>query len=252
MEDVPPPSPGWVAKLSGHKFDLADWHSALKAPFDPTCERISHNESVIWLLRSRSFDNLQTPDEVRLRALALIARLNGALQVECRGEPLIFDGVGRIDEAGQIQLFQFAEGHIRGRSRVSAVGQALNPSGNAVPPPPPEPSQAQRWLEAAEGDAEVADMLTFAGRSDNWFDIYKALELARRLAGDGSAPGNNKEPLKALLGTSTYKKFDHVLQTANTIRHARYGNPPKVPATLNDSKAILSHVVKAVIDARNS
>jgi hypothetical protein len=250
MEDVSPPSPGWIGKLSGHEFDLADWQLVLKAPFDPTCERISHTESVIWVLRSRSFDNLQTPDEVRLRALALIERLNGALQVECRGEPLVFDGVGRIDEAGQIQLFQFAEAHIRGRSRLSAVGQVLNPNGNIVPPPSPDPSQAQRWLEAAESDDEIADMLTFAGRSDNWFDIYKALELAKRLAGDENGPGNNKYAMKALLGTEAYKKFDHVWQTANTTRHARYANEPGVLATLNEAKAILSHVVKAVLDTR--
>ncbi len=167
MENFSPPSPGWVAKLSGHNIDLADWQLALKAPLDPTCECLSYNESVIWVLRSHSFDNLQTPDEVSLPALDLIERLNGALLVECQGAPLIFAGVGRVDETGQIRFLQFAEGHAQGRSRVSPVGQALNPSGNIIPPPPPEPSQAQRWLKAAESDENIARALKHFGQPTN-------------------------------------------------------------------------------------
>jgi hypothetical protein len=115
------------------------------------------------------------------------------------------------------------------------------------PLPPPQPSSSQRWVKAAEGNDDVADMLVFAGRWDSWFDVYKALELAKRLAGVQKTRGGNKDALKKLIGTPAYNRFDHVWQTANTFRHARYTNAPAVPATPAEAREVLATVIRAVL-----
>jgi hypothetical protein len=68
---------------------------------------------------------------------------------------------------------------------MRAIVVAVGPDGNPLPPPTPQPSETQRWLSIAAEDALLADALTFFGRSDDWFDIYKALECLIRKFGGG-------------------------------------------------------------------
>ena len=96
-------------------------------------------------------------------------------------------GVARIDTSGNFHFTVFAEGHARARSMMTATAEVRDVHGNLIPPPPPAASQAQRWVQVAEQNNDVADMLIFAGRANNWFDIYKALELAHRLRVGGPA-----------------------------------------------------------------
>ncbi len=69
--------------LIGQDIDLSFWERSLKRPFDPWCERIPQGGSLVLALRSRSFDQAQSADEVRGHAILLIERLNGALEL-CR------------------------------------------------------------------------------------------------------------------------------------------------------------------------
>jgi hypothetical protein len=54
------PRPGWIARITGHQFDLMDWERSLKAPFDPVCERMQHSGDTIWVVRSATLDRLET------------------------------------------------------------------------------------------------------------------------------------------------------------------------------------------------
>ena len=102
-------------------------------------------------------------------------------------EPLTLDSVGQIDDEGRIRLTFFAELHERLRATVTATAEVRDAQGNLVPPPQPEPSAAQTWTKKAEGNETVADMRVFAGRADNWFDIFKTIEAAETwLAARGS------------------------------------------------------------------
>ncbi|MGH7115561.1 MAG: hypothetical protein ACREE9_13820, partial [Stellaceae bacterium] len=184
-------SAGWVVQLSGHDFDFSYWERSLRPPFDPWCDRIPQNGR--FVLRSRCFDDLQSADEVKKSAIPLIQRLNGALSVAVGAEPLNFDGVGRVDDQGELHLTFFAELNERLRLMATATAEVRDAEGNLIPPAPPQPSNAQRWIGAAEKNDQIADMLVFAGRADNWFDIYKALELAETLAG-------GRQKLLVLLG----------------------------------------------------
>jgi hypothetical protein len=174
MEDrSAPPAPGWIIQLTGHEFDFVYWERSLRPPFDPWCERILRNGSFVWVLRSRSFDHLQSAVEVRERAILLIQRLNGALGVEVGAEPLTLNAVGQIDDQGGFHFAVFAEASLRARTMLSA--EARDAKGNLIPAPPPEASATQRWIKAAAQNNDIADMLVFAGRADNWFDTYLIL-----------------------------------------------------------------------------
>ncbi len=245
-DDNSPHTPGWIVRIDGHEFDLAYWGQALKPPFDPTCERITYNDRAIWVLRSEAFSHLQTADEVRTQALDLIDRLNGALRVHSQAEPLTFQGVGRIDTHGQIQFTFFTELHDRIRSMATMKAEVRDAGGNLIPrqslPSPPELSKPQRWIKAVAGNDDIADMLIFAGRADNWFDIYKTLELAQQIA--GGRPGRK---LNALLSEAA-DEFERMWRTANTHRHARDNHPPPVLTTLSEAMSLLPFVVRTVLD----
>ncbi len=234
------PHPSWIAQLQGDSFDLAYWERSLKPPGDPVLERIPHGDGTVWGLRSSTFDHLQSAEEVRAQAIVLIALLNGALRVKCGAEPLILQSVARIDDGGNFHFNVFAEGHARGRSMVIGIAEVRDADGNLVPPPAPEPSQAQKWVQAVKHNNDVADMLIFTGRADNWFDLYKALELAESLA--GRRPGRK---LNALPGEAS-DEFKRMKRTANMHRHAR-SEGPRTPMTLAEATALLPFVIRTLL-----
>ena len=240
---VPRLSPGWVVQVTGHEFDFSCWERSLKAPFDPWCERIPRDGGFVWALRSSRFDHLQSADEVRESAIPLIQRLNGALGVEGEAECLEFCGVGRIDDQGGFHVTVFAEAHSRMRIIAIAHAEVRDAEGNLIPPPPPEESSTQRWIKAAEGNDDIADMLVFAGRADDsWFDRYKTIELAEKLVG-----GEHK--LRMLLGNIS-DEYKRMRTTANYYRHARH-HRPEILTTLADARSLLSLIVRTVLDAAN-
>jgi hypothetical protein len=245
MEDgTSPPAPGWLAQLAGNTLDLGYWEQSLKPPFDPSCERILQGDNSIFVLRSHTFADAQNANEVRERALSLTDRLNGALAVVEGAEPLSLQAVGRIDEKGAFHLTIFLEAariRLRGGRVLISTGEVRDAAGNLVPPPPPQPSEAQRWAEAAEQNYDIADMLVFAGRADNWFDIYKAIELAERLSG-------GRHELAKLPGDSR-AKCENMRETANFHRHART-HRPKILTDLSDAKGLLSFIVRTVLARR--
>jgi hypothetical protein len=56
----------WGAIIVGEAFDLEDWADTLKPPFDPWVEIQGANT----VLRSTSFDELTSGEQVHTRALA--------------------------------------------------------------------------------------------------------------------------------------------------------------------------------------
>jgi hypothetical protein len=233
--------PGWIAEVQGHCFDLAYWEQSLRRPFDPICERIPYGDSTVWALRSKTFDQLQTAEEVRDRATVLIDLLNGALSAQCGAEPLTLQRVARIDASGNLHFTHFAELHESMRLMETLTAEVRDMHGNLIAPPSPAASQAQRWVQAAERSNDVADMLIFAGRANNWFDIYKALELAQSLAG-----GRSGRKLNVLLGRAN-DEFERMQRTANMHRHARSKDPPPNPMALADAMSLLPFVIRTLL-----
>lgn len=238
MTDAEPLSPGWAAILTGHDFDLDYWLHSLMPSFDPWVERGSDGSGIVHVLRSASLNALTEAREVKERSVALIEQLNGAQAVLGGAKPLKFGGVLRVERDGKVHRTVFAEAlNLLGRMSLTAKATVIGANGKPVPPP--APSAAQRWIAAAETNDDIADMLAFSGRTESWYDIYKAYELAQRLAG-------GRHRLPKLLGSSA-SDCENVRLTANYYRHARAHRPDPL-TTIEEAQPLIAFVIRSVLD----
>ncbi len=101
----------------------------------------------------------------------------------------------------------------------------------------PRESRLQSWLGDASANDAKSDLLIYLNRATNWFDIYKGLDLIRRLAGDEQA-------LKGQLGPD-WNDFKNVWRTANTHRHAPGAQRARSePAELGAARKLLLSVAQ--------
>jgi hypothetical protein len=229
--------PGWYAQLLGDAGDLDDWRRTLNDPFDPVAEELP-DEAIG--LRSSEFEGIESADEVRSQALILISRLNGAMRLMHGTQPVRLGGIIKIDEQGRRHITVFAEaiGIALGRVRVFAAAVVLGPNGEPLPAAPPQPSDPQRWNELADKNDAVAELLAHFGRADNWYDIYKAVEVAEELAGGEAS-------LRRLMGDSG-KAFKNMRTSANHHRHARAHRPQRL-VSIAEAKSLLSQAVRVAL-----
>ena len=125
---------------------------------------------------------------------------------------------------------------------MRATAIVTRPDGLPDPLLPPQASEAQRWNAKATTDDDVADLLEQHGKADDWYEMYKAVELAERIAG-----GEHK--LRQLLGGSAAdcKNFK---QTANFYRHARAPRPNTL-TSLGEAKSLLNFMVREALASRS-
>jgi hypothetical protein len=246
VESIPPPSPGWIARLYGHRVDLAYWEQRLKE-FAPKCERIPHDGESVWALRSDHFNQLQTARDVRKCAITLIEWLNGALALEGNAEPLRLESVGRIDSNGQISFTNFAEVN----SQLRGMSAAVNVAVGDVPPPPPEPSEAQKWVKAAEGNADIAKALKHLGQPTNWYDIWTAYEIIEDDIWDSTAESarpTGKQPKRVLLKSKNWVSSDDLRRFAASCNYHRHGAKEQPTnyekATPQEARQILAQIFR--------
>lgn len=209
---------GWGAVLSGEAFDLEDWQETLKQPFDPW---VMETEDGL-ILRSSLLDPATTPSEAYERANALMEQVNGVLGVSHRTRVIRLEGIAEILSNSRPRRYSFANfnevAEVRDRLRATLVVHGQD--GMPTSPPPPEPSNPQRWLSIAAEDDLLADALTYFARGRDWFDMYKALEcLFLRFGGE-------TEFLKQ--GWAEAGEIARLKRTANFERHARrqFAPPP--------------------------
>lgn len=233
------PKPGWYARIEGDDADLDDWRHSLNEPFDPVAEKLPNGETV---LRSTDFEGLADASEVRERALVLIGRLNGALNLWNGTRPVRFAGVYRIDSEGKQHAWIFAEMAALefGRCVMRATAVVFGPDGKPLPPPAPTPSQPQNWNGLAESNDDISDLLDHFGRADNWYDIYKTIEIAEDLVG-------SEHKLWKLLADDA-QAAKNLKTCANFYRHAKTHRPRHL-LTLVEGKPILAHLVRTLLAA---
>lgn len=210
-------TPGWAIELIGEKFDIDDLRNYLVSPFDPWVEDYSTDTGPTPLLRSSGWTAFNKAGEVFRDAGRMIDRINGALLlIHPDAKPVKLGQPIRFGDDGKRQHILFAEtGHFRltgGRVRMTIGERSVVSVSNAQ-------SRLQKWLKEAELDDTRAELFVHLNRADNWFDLFKSAELARKLAG-----GKNK--LYHVLGCDK-KEWERIWQTANCYRHAP--DPAKYP-----------------------
>ena len=225
----------WGAIVKGDKFDLEDWADTLKPPFDPWIEIVGART----VLRSSSLDELTSGELVQDRAIAYIDRLNGAFAISHKAKPLSFEGIAEFTADGQHRFFTFAVCVMEVRSKARAVGQAIGPDGQPIISPP-QASEVQCWSQYADRDELLDDALIFYGKSDNWFNIYNALECLSNRVG-GETPFLD-------LGWELKTEIKRLKQTANWGRHAK-GKfaPPANPMPMKDARELLGRLIRRAL-----
>tara|TARA_R110002049_G_scaffold306155_2_gene504137 strand:- start:3632 stop:4345 length:714 start_codon:yes stop_codon:yes gene_type:complete len=227
----------WAVEILGEAVDLDQITRALNPGFDPWIERKSPHAD--YAIRSSEFNTLQTALEVRDRAAILINILNGAVALTSGVEHVRGGKVLQVSDEGEVNVEVFGEVHGRLRGTIlTASATVTTPDGTAKPPRPPSPTEAQRYIQSAIRNDDVADLLTFVGRADNWFDLYKAIEMAEKLAG-------GEQKLQALLKGGA-ADFKNARTTANWHRHAR-AHKPRRPATFDEACSLVRHAVLAAL-----
>lgn len=232
----------WAVEIEGHEFDLAHLEATLRPEFTPTVQRLAASQNALVLL-SPSFDEQPDAASVRVEARRLVALLNGTVAIEQRGAPLKAGRVFSI-EGGLLRVHAFLEAEpIVSRSFFyPATLSAIDAHGNPVPPPPPSPSFAQRVVELASKDQEVAYLLHATGRADNWFDLYNALDVLPHVAG-------SKADWSLLLG-SDERAYRDVRQEANGHRHKPPQRWPTPRPSLPQARDLLGRLSRRVLEHR--
>jgi hypothetical protein len=141
---------------------LEGWANNLKEPFDqyPWVEK--HGDETV--LRSASFDNLASAQEVSDLAVPMIERLNCMLALSKQLKPAQLGAVIQFKSDGTQHRHLIIEaanltvsGCVIGSPAIGVIG----PDGKPLPPPPPQPSEAQRWLAVAENEKFLDDALKY-------------------------------------------------------------------------------------------
>lgn len=224
-------SPGWAVQISGHDHDLAALKILLAPPGEPWVEDDSTSKDSI-LLRSSAWAGLQDASQVHAAAALLVEHINGALPMTTMnpdkiqlGAVYCYKPTGGRDVAVFVQAISMVVASARITVQVNGVMQPI------------VQGDIRKVLQAAGSDPVKADLLTYLTRADNWFDIYKAAELVRHLAG-------SEAKLKAdLQQTNEWTSWKLVWRTANFHRHTSISFPiPKVFANLGAAREIVTRI----------
>jgi hypothetical protein len=220
-------------ELVGDPADIAYARHALDPRFDPHVENIDERPALI----SKVFDRLTVASDVRDAAQTIVAVVNGSVRLTMGGEPLRCGTVYRVWEDGRRSVTTFPS---TGTIRLSGFPPTVtvhDKDGNLVSPPP-APTSAQQWIAAALDDDDIADLLTFFGRADNWFDLYKTIEMVQKIEGGEHAL------------MATFPGLKPIKTTANSFRHAR-AHAPESPVSFKDAYEVVGGVVRAVLGKRS-
>jgi len=172
----------WAIALGGDELDLEDARKLFGGPAGPIRVGVIEtvNQRRVDALFARALDELPDASAVREPADRLVSILNGALFVFDPGRvPVQVRGVHewQVDGWNAGTIFARMKGSL-GRVRVTSAGVVTG--GAPRPPPAPVVPKQVRWLELAETDTPVHDVLMFLRDAEpDWFNLYKAWEYLR-------------------------------------------------------------------------
>jgi hypothetical protein len=214
-------------------FDLQDWKNTLLPPHSPWVEEWTLNEAPRFVLRSSGFDTFEDSTEVWNAAKLLTTRLNGAFATHSNAQAVVVDGIAERRSDGSIgQHVIIAVGAAQGRARAGMISSSIQTGPTAV----------QRWLELADQNDLVGDLLVHQSGEPNWYALYKAYEVIRELC------GGQRELEKRDWCPSHLSTFTH---TANLYRHSTahssHQRPPNPPMSLHEAASMIRTMVNKVL-----
>lgn len=226
----------WGAILAGEETDIEDWIELLKQPFDPWVEKSGKD----LIFRSDKFNNIHDPNEARAAVAQEIALLNGAITLYCKSSPVVMQNLIEFDENGQYRRHAFGQlNAILARTKLKAVAFVVGPDVKVPQGVQPSPSTVQLLSENRSANIDIVDAITYFGRADNWFDLYKCIECIK-----STGLLNNVIIDDNICSKTT---FDNTNRTANYHRHAR-ADPPKKPVPFLEARETIRRVLERVVE----
>lgn len=229
-------APRFAAGLQGSDLSLRRWRRDLAEPFFAWARLETMPWGEATVLYSPGISDSVDEPAARAAAERLVEQLNGVMQTTRDAFPVTLDGVIRFAPDGSATIARHARAELVMEPMLIEMTLSSASSG---PPPAPHPSPVQRIIAAAEQDERLEELLVFAGRADNWFDVYKAIEMAESIVGGERA-------LRAAMGDEG-DELKRMRTTANHHRHAPSRYPaPMPPFELRTCKALIGRVVEKV------
>jgi hypothetical protein len=234
------PNPRGILLL-GSAEDLEDWTWAFRPPAEPQLVWVERDGARHAVLKTTAFGDLDNDQEVYDRAVPFVERLNSSMALSGQKTKVEVGGVAEFRSGEDVRFNHFLSVNEVVTLRVR-VGRptitVTDTEGNVVPPDPPSRSEVQVWSALADTDDIVAEMLIHFGRADNWYDLYKTWELAKKRVGGEhtKAWGEITEGLRA----------KDMSRTANFFRHATTPRP-EVMLEFEGARAVLRHIVHNVM-----
>jgi hypothetical protein len=219
------PKRRWAVVLEGTEGDLKDWAHLLPLGFDPWVE-VNEGRTI---LHSADFDSLDSMMAVEAHAVWLIRMLSGAIAIV--EEPTSVRPGSVLEYTPDGGAVAHSRGIAHGRARARAYSSAVVIRDGIVVPTEPQRTEPQRWAAIAANDEHLADALIFFGGSQDWFDMYKAIESLERSAGSVHA-------LRAK-GWAPEEEVRTLKESVNWHRHYR-GNDPQPTGHYDRDQAIAS------------
>ena len=228
------PTHRWGVLIRGHDIDIRSWQSSLVAPFVPYVSDTDFGPT-LW---SAAIQDLASAAEAFEAAKALVQSVNSVMFYTMGSRPVEIDGILEVREGGRLSRHVIASmAIVEMRADVVGVGLAINKYGEVVEQEP-KPSRQQKWLEAAENSDMLSDLLMHGFHRDNWYEMYKALEVLEDISGGErgliNAIGPDGEKVKDLKRNAN---FYH--------RHARSrGEKPKKPMERAEARELLTRLIR--------
>jgi hypothetical protein len=148
---------------------------------------------------------------------------------------------GRFSDGTGIHVVVAAEAiMVRGRAMV-ATAVVRDAQGNVVPPLPPAPTKAPVYLDLADRDPAVREVLQLLSDDhQDWFTLYKMMEIVRDDGGGLGAFATKREI--SAFGASA----NHPVVSGEAARHARQsGKVPRHSMTIDEGRAFIQRIVRA-------
>ncbi|MFG1201988.1 hypothetical protein V5F29_06305 [Xanthobacter aminoxidans] len=234
-------SSSWAVELTGERFDIDDLRRLLRLPFDPWIEDIAAGAEPKPHIRHSGWDQLAIASDVVADAQRIVSRINGAARLlHSDYRPVGVSNVVRFHADGRRDFimpaitghFSVSLGRVRFRmDGVAGEGGVANEC---------KPSILQNWIELSERNDLVSELFIHLERMNDWFDVYKSIEILERFSGDK----RRVKKMTALDG----REWDRVRQTANSFRHAP-GKcaAPQNPPSLEESIAFVRSCAQLVL-----
>lgn len=216
-----------LIQLIGEKLDIQDIQSGLNTSNWKVTQEVDG-----FYISSSDLDKLNDHSDIFSKVRQFLDAANGAANiVHSNHKPVGLGALKERNENGGFNIFVSISGTIEARSRMSATMTT-----NQNPDPNNIKKTIEEWLEIADRDENVRDVLHFFNEA-TWWNLYKIYEIIKDDLG-----GQNR--LYQLIPKNEIKQFTQAAQSRALLGdHARHASKtyiaPAIPLTLGQAQLTL-------------